>query len=154
VGLYHRCQCMRCSIFVSNEAAHARLCWATRHVLVAQTKRLHFLVADQALLLPLTQSLYVKGKVAETEKVMVNIGTDYYVEVSRRHGACRQFLSCLHYCLASQLATLFLSAACHTKLISHESGCCSTGRQHSLAAFVCFLDSAGCMCLHSGMCWV
>jgi prefoldin alpha subunit len=48
------------------------------------------LLADQALLLPLTQSLYVKGKVAETEKVMVNIGTDYYVEVSSPHGASRQ----------------------------------------------------------------
>lgn len=39
------------------------------------------LLADQAVLLPLTQSLYVKGKVADTERVMVNIGTDYYVEV-------------------------------------------------------------------------
>jgi prefoldin subunit 5 len=52
-----------------------------------------YVIADQALLLPLTQSLYVKGKVAETEKVMVNIGTDYYVEVSHQHGACRPFLT-------------------------------------------------------------
>jgi hypothetical protein len=90
---------MRCSILVSNEAAPARLCWATKHALVAQTKRLHFLVADQALLLPLTQSLYVKGKVAETEKVIVNIGTDYYVEVSRQLGACTVQAICAMFAL-------------------------------------------------------
>jgi hypothetical protein len=39
-------------------------------------------LADQPLLLPLTESLYVKGKVANTEQLLVNIGTDYYVEVS------------------------------------------------------------------------
>lgn len=39
--------------------------------------------ADQPLLLPLTGSLYVKGKVANTEQLLVNIGTDYYVEVGR-----------------------------------------------------------------------
>lgn len=37
--------------------------------------------ADQPLLLPLTGSLYVKGKVANTEQLLVNIGTDYFVEV-------------------------------------------------------------------------
>lgn len=37
--------------------------------------------ADQPLLLPLTGSLYVKGKVASTDQLLVNIGTDYYVEV-------------------------------------------------------------------------
>lgn len=37
--------------------------------------------ADQPVLLPLTSSLYVKGKLADTEKVLVNIGTDYFVEV-------------------------------------------------------------------------
>lgn len=37
---------------------------------------------EQPLLLPLTSSLYVKGKVADTEKVLVNVGTDYYVEMS------------------------------------------------------------------------
>jgi hypothetical protein len=40
------------------------------------------LSADQPLLLPLTGSLYVKGKVADTQQLLVNIGTDYYVEVS------------------------------------------------------------------------
>lgn len=43
---------------------------------------LSFAPVDQPILLPLTSSVYVKGKVAETEKVLVNIGTDYYVEVS------------------------------------------------------------------------
>eukprot|EP00879_Flechtneria_rotunda_P009308 GHRR01009745.1.p1 GENE.GHRR01009745.1~~GHRR01009745.1.p1 ORF type:complete len:159 (+),score=41.54 GHRR01009745.1:112-588(+) len=38
--------------------------------------------AGQPLLLPLTNALYVKGKVAETEKVLVNIGTDYFVEMT------------------------------------------------------------------------
>eukprot|EP00775_Hariotina_reticulata_P004344 gene4344-4597_t len=37
---------------------------------------------DQPVLLPLTSSLYVKGKLADTEKVLVNIGTDYFVEMS------------------------------------------------------------------------
>lgn len=32
-------------------------------------------------MLPLTGSLYVKGKVADTQHLLVNIGTDYYVEV-------------------------------------------------------------------------
>jgi hypothetical protein len=36
---------------------------------------------DQPLLLPLTSSLYVKGKVASTDTLLVNVGTDYYVEV-------------------------------------------------------------------------
>lgn len=35
-------------------------------------------------MLPLTDSLYVKGKVANTEQLLVNIGTDYYVEVGLR----------------------------------------------------------------------
>jgi hypothetical protein len=29
----------------------------------------------------MTGSLYVKGKVASTDQLLVNIGTDYYVEV-------------------------------------------------------------------------
>ncbi len=33
------------------------------------------------LLLPLTQSLYVNGTLAETDRVMIDIGTGYYVEV-------------------------------------------------------------------------
>jgi hypothetical protein len=57
-------------------AEHTHYCFETEVVC-------HSFCADQAVLLPLTQSLYVKGKVADTEKVMVNIGTDYYVEVSR-----------------------------------------------------------------------
>lgn len=41
----------------------------------------HVGAADQPVLLPLTSSLYVKGKLADTEKVLVNVGTDYFVEV-------------------------------------------------------------------------
>lgn len=40
--------------------------------------------AGQPLMLPLTQSLYVSGTVANVDQVLVDIGTGYYVEV-RRH---------------------------------------------------------------------
>lgn len=33
-------------------------------------------------MLPLTSSLYVSGEVSEVEKVLVDIGTGYYVEMS------------------------------------------------------------------------
>ncbi|KAG2453548.1 hypothetical protein HYH02_001767 [Chlamydomonas schloesseri] len=36
----------------------------------------------QAIMLPLTSSLYVPGEVADVEKVLVDIGTGYYVEMS------------------------------------------------------------------------
>ncbi|KAF9918755.1 subunit of tubulin prefoldin [Lobosporangium transversale] len=35
---------------------------------------------DKAILVPLTSSLYVPGKLANVEKVIVDIGTGYYVE--------------------------------------------------------------------------
>ena len=37
--------------------------------------------AGQELLLPLTSSLYVRGTLEDTDKVLVNVGTGYYVEV-------------------------------------------------------------------------
>ena len=40
--------------------------------------------AGQPLLLPLTQSLYVNGTIASVDKVIVDIGTGYYVEVWSR----------------------------------------------------------------------
>ncbi len=43
--------------------------------------------AGHSLLLPLTQSLYVNGKIACTDKVLIDIGTGYFVEVGQR-GAC------------------------------------------------------------------
>lgn len=43
--------------------------------------------AGQAILLPLTSSLYVPGEIADVEKVMVDVGTGYYVEVRRGGGA-------------------------------------------------------------------
>nr|POE47684.1 prefoldin subunit 5 [Quercus suber] len=36
--------------------------------------------ADKSLLVPLTSSLYVPGKLADTEHVLVDIGTGFYVE--------------------------------------------------------------------------
>jgi hypothetical protein len=44
-------------------------------------------------MLPLTPSLYVNGSVASTEKVLVDIGTGYFVEVRarpRRHPPARR----------------------------------------------------------------
>lgn len=35
------------------------------------------------LLVPLTTSLYVPGTLADTEKVIVDVGTGYYVEKAR-----------------------------------------------------------------------
>lgn len=51
---------------------------ATQHCVLPPLRRTH---ADQPLMLPLTGSLYVKGKVASSEQLLVNIGTDYFVEV-------------------------------------------------------------------------
>jgi len=64
--------------------------------------------ADQPLLLPLTGSVYVKGKIANTEQLLVNIGTDYYVEVST---ACvaRSILKRMH----AELGLFVLAWACN-----------------------------------------
>ena len=42
--------------------------------------------AGHQLLLPLTQSLYVNGTIAQPDKVMIDIGTGYFVEVRKRWG--------------------------------------------------------------------
>lgn len=39
---------------------------------------------DKTILVPLTSSLYVPGKLANVEKVIVDIGTGYYVEKVRQ----------------------------------------------------------------------
>lgn len=36
--------------------------------------------ADREILVPLTSSLYVPGKLADANKVLVDVGTGYYVE--------------------------------------------------------------------------
>ncbi|KAI5278251.1 subunit of tubulin prefoldin, partial [Ascosphaera acerosa] len=36
--------------------------------------------SSNQILIPLTESLYVKGRVADRERVMVDVGTGYYVE--------------------------------------------------------------------------
>lgn len=41
------------------------------------------IVADAEILVPLTTSLYVPGKLATREKVIVDIGTGFYVEKVR-----------------------------------------------------------------------
>jgi hypothetical protein len=38
---------------------------------------------DKEILLPLSESLYVPGKMANTERVLVDIGTGYYIEKVR-----------------------------------------------------------------------
>lgn len=40
-----------------------------------------FFVAGQELLMPLTGSLYVRGALEDTDSVLINVGTGYYVEV-------------------------------------------------------------------------
>lgn len=46
---------------------------------------------NNSILVPLTSSLYVKGKLADREKVIVDVGTGFYVEKVRylyRQGLC------------------------------------------------------------------
>lgn len=47
--------------------------------------------SDQQILVPLTASLYVPGKLADTENVLVDIGTGFYVEKST--GDAQKFYS-------------------------------------------------------------
>eukprot|EP00798_Chlamydomonas_sp_ICE-L_P021137 gene21137-28025_t len=56
----------------------------------------------QQVLLPLTQSLYVSGKIASVESVIVDVGTGYYVEMSCADGEsyCKRKVSKLHNSLA------------------------------------------------------
>ena len=42
-----------------------------------------FLTLDKVSLLPLTASLYVPGRIVDTDKVIVDVGTGYYVEKVR-----------------------------------------------------------------------
>lgn len=39
--------------------------------------------AGAPMMLPLTQSLYVEGELADADKVLVDIGTGYYLQVCR-----------------------------------------------------------------------
>jgi prefoldin alpha subunit len=43
--------------------------------------------ADRSILVPLTASLYVPGQLADTEKVLVDIGTGFYVEKDKKQAA-------------------------------------------------------------------
>ncbi|PBK70485.1 Prefoldin-domain-containing protein [Armillaria solidipes] len=42
---------------------------------------------DKTILVPLTNSLYVPGKICDTENVIVDVGTGYYVQKSRVEAA-------------------------------------------------------------------
>ena len=42
--------------------------------------------ADKEILVPLTSSLYVPGTIADTQKVLVDVGTGYYVEKVSKGG--------------------------------------------------------------------
>lgn len=44
------------------------------------------LCSGQVLLLPLTQSLYASGTIADTETFLIDIGTGYYVEMTAADG--------------------------------------------------------------------
>mmetsp|Transcript_2650 Transcript_2650/g.2993 ORF Transcript_2650/g.2993 Transcript_2650/m.2993 type:complete len:157 (-) Transcript_2650:287-757(-) len=43
--------------------------------------------ADKSMLVPMTSSLYVAGKTGPTDKILVDIGTGYYVEKTPAEGA-------------------------------------------------------------------
>lgn len=43
---------------------------------------LTIILTDKPILVPLTSSLYVPGKLADTEHVLVDVGTGFYVEKS------------------------------------------------------------------------
>ncbi|MEW5311620.1 MAG: hypothetical protein WDW38_003319 [Sanguina aurantia] len=62
----------------------------------------------QSILLPLTASLYVSGAVASNSKVMVDIGTGYYVEMSTDDAAgyCKRRMEKLQESLASVSASI------------------------------------------------
>lgn len=51
-------------------------------ILDIRIKKLTMTGADKPLLVPLTSSLYVPGKLADTEHVLVDVGTGFYVEKS------------------------------------------------------------------------
>lgn len=51
--------------------------------------------ADQPILIPLTSSLYVPGKLTDLENVVVDVGTGYYVQKVRLSGSVAAYLSVL-----------------------------------------------------------
>ncbi|TGZ83305.1 Prefoldin alpha subunit [Ascodesmis nigricans] len=53
-----------------------------RECIISVKKGVHESQAGKTILVPLTTSLYIPGKLADTEKVLVDVGTGYYVEKS------------------------------------------------------------------------
>lgn len=53
-------------------------------------------VQGKEILVPLTSSLYVPGELASSDKVIVDVGTGYFIEkVSWRHRGLERLISCL-----------------------------------------------------------
>lgn len=56
---------------------------------IESCKAIHEKNEEKTILVPLTSSLYVPGKLADVQKVIVDIGTGYYVEKVRRRARSR-----------------------------------------------------------------
>lgn len=63
------------------------------------------------MLLPLSQSLYVEGELADADNVLLDIGTGYYLEVGCE-GIPKCILLLLHSCKATVKAAPRWSGAC------------------------------------------
>lgn len=67
------------------------------------------------ILVPLTSSLYVKGKMADREKVLVDVGTGFYVEK----------VCCLSL-LTGVFSYFLVAGACSGNVCIMEKGCANT----------------------------
>ncbi|CAM9906973.1 unnamed protein product [Scytosiphon promiscuus] len=68
--------------FVKLRDAQARFSESITAVEALGTK-----VEDKEILVPLTQSLYVPGRIVEADKMMVDVGTGYYVQKDQQRTA-------------------------------------------------------------------
>ena len=76
--------------------------------------------AGQPVLLPLTESLYVSGKLESVDTVLLEIGTGYYVEVRRRQRRQQQY--CRDACCCRAAGSYAAQGTCPVQL-------CMEGRQ-------------------------
>lgn len=69
-----------CNSYLNNRQACARPDWEAQTLYTASfnTKSVP---ADQPMLLPLTSAVYVTGKLASNDSILLDIGTGYYAEV-------------------------------------------------------------------------
>ena len=61
---------------------HRKVCCSFYRFRTRCTEKDAGLFAGRTMLVPLTQSLYVPGRVKEPSRVIVDVGTGYYVEKS------------------------------------------------------------------------